>query len=130
LKAEDNARLEAFLSPLRPMVELARESIPILTRHVSTIEVLLSTPLPAPLKDKIRPHHRRASQCLNELQNVLELWDSITTDTTYDARRSASDFITQRTSGLGELLNEIQAVLSSLQFQVAEGIVLRIEVQS
>src|SRR5207249_10026520 len=102
LAAKDAARLEEFLASLRPSVELAKESIPKLQHYVSTIELLLQTPLPVTVKDTVRPFHRRAIQKIGELQNVISLFDEISPATTYEQRQSAIDFITKRTSGTAE----------------------------
>jgi hypothetical protein len=129
LEAEDEARLDEFKSPLRPMVELSRAAIPKLQHYVGVLQVILNTPLPATLKDSVRPFHRRATQCVKELANVVDLYESLSLKDSYEARKASKEFILARVSGVTELVNSIESVLTGLSVSIAPGITVTVTIQ-
>jgi hypothetical protein len=129
LRAKDEAALAEFKASLHDGVENARAAIPGLAKSVSTMALLLSTTLPAQLKDQVRPMLTRASERLGEIERAAARFDSLTiNDTLYPGSQATAEYIKSQVSGIRELLEEIDTALSGLSVTLAEGVVLTITI--
>jgi hypothetical protein len=129
LRAKDEAGLAEFKASLQDGVENARAATPALANSVSTMALLLSTTVPAQLKDQVRPILMRASERLGEIQRAAARFDSLTAnDSLYPGSQATAEYIKSQVSGIPELLEEIDTALSGLSVALAPGVVLTITI--
>ena len=108
-RAKDETALAAFKASLQDDVANARAAIPGLAKSVSIMALLLSTTLPAQLKDQVRPMLTRASERLGEIERAAARFDSLTIKyTLYPESQATAEYIKSQVSGIPGLLEEIE----------------------